>query len=250
MSKIWTIADLHLSFGVPGKEMDIFGEQWINHPKKIEKHWKGCVNENDLVLIPGDISWAKTLDEARPDMEWIHRLPGTKLLLRGNHDYWWTAISKVRAMLPPSMHAIQHDTFTWNGVEIGGARMWDTPEYDFDDYIMIRENPKEVTAEKHTIDEDEKIFVRELGRLETSLKAFTKNASSRIVMTHYPPISADLGPSRIHTMLEKYKVDFCTFGHLHSVKAGELPFGEKNGVKYVFAACDYIDFTPILILEV
>lgn len=98
---VWAIADLHLSFGIPDKSMDVFGPQWTDHAEHVKKHWLESISAEDLVLIPGDISWAMTPEQAKADLEWIHELPGTKVLLRGNHDYWWTSVSKVQKVLPP-----------------------------------------------------------------------------------------------------------------------------------------------------
>jgi len=247
---IWAIADLHLSFGVANKKMDIFGEQWREHADKIAKNWKAKIANDDLVLIAGDISWAMRLEDVAPDLSWIDQLPGTKVMIRGNHDYWWHSISKIKKILPPSIHVIQNDAFGWNHVSVGGARMWDTTEFSLTEYLNISEESALTLApptEKRALADQEKIFVRELGRLELSLKALDPNAELRIVMTHYPPISATLEPSRISALLEKYQVDICVFGHIHNAKQGQLPFGETNGVRYLLTACDYLEFDPVQI---
>ena len=100
---IWAIGDLHLSFGVPDKSMDIFGPAWKDHAKQIEESWHRLIRPEDLVLIPGDISWAMRIEDAILDLQWIDRLSGTKLLLKGNHDYWWGSLKKIAAILPPSL---------------------------------------------------------------------------------------------------------------------------------------------------
>ena len=194
---VWTIADLHLSFGIPNKSMAIFGEKWLNHPEKIRSHWLELIDTQDLVLIPGDISWALHPEDVKPDLEWIEALPGTKVMIRGNHDYWWSSLSKIEKFLPPSIHLIQNNAFHWKDVSISGARLWDTPEYGFQSFIDFIDNPKNQTT-NHVIDlvEAERIFLRDLGRLETSLKQLSPYASLRIAMTHYPPIGADLVSSR------------------------------------------------------
>jgi len=245
---IWALADLHLSFGVNDKSMDVFGPQWVNYPEKIRNHWLRLVQKEDLVLIPGDISWALKPEDAQRDLEWIDALPGTKLLLRGNHDYWWTSLNKLEKILPPSLHLIQNNAFKWQNVAIGGARLWDTPEFSFDSFIEYHPNPKakELTPKEDSKDV-EKIFQREFGRLELSLKSLPKDASIRIAMTHYPPISSDLQPSRTSALLEKYGISACVFGHLHNVRPNSLPFGIKNGIRYTLASCDYVDFSPVLI---
>lgn len=248
---VWAIADLHLSFGVPNKEMDVFGPEWINYTTKIEQNWKKSISDDDLVLIPGDISWAMHPEEAKPDLEWIHQLPGTKVILRGNHDYWWTSISKVEKVLPPSMHLIQNNAFHWNNISIVGARLWDTPEYSFGPYIDYQPNEKTnvLLVQEKDMQEAERIFQRELGRLEMSLKCLDKKAGDvRIAMTHYPPIGADLKESSVSRLLEKYRISTCVFGHLHRVKRGIPIFGEKNGITYLLTACDYLDFNPLQVL--
>lgn len=242
---IWAIADLHLSFGVPDKNMDVFSPAWKDHAEKIAHNWKEVIAPEDLVLIAGDISWALHVQDAIIDLKWIDQLPGTKVMIRGNHDYWWNSLSKVKAILPPSCHVIQNDAFQWNDVSIGGARLWDSSEYGFNDYIAFTERAK--PKEKKAVSEvdDEKIFERELQRLEMSLKALKQDAATRIVMTHYPPIGATLLPSRASQLFEKYRVDSVLFGHLHSVKKDKPLFGEARGVRYLLTACDYLDFKPL-----
>lgn len=248
---IWALADLHLSFGVPNKEMDLFGEQWKGHAASIQKNWIANINPSDLVLIPGDISWAMRLDEVQPDLEWIHNLPGTKVILKGNHDYWWGSLGQIKKILPPSIHLIQNNVFHWNDVSIVGARLWDTPEYNFSSFIEYRENPKAqiLTAREKDPDEAERIFLRELGRLELSLKCLDARGPIRIAMTHYPPIGTDLKESRASSLLEKYNINTCVFGHLHSVKKGIPLFGKKNGIRYLLTSCDYLDFQPLKIFD-
>lgn len=246
---VWAIADLHLSFGVPDKAMDVFGEKWKDHPDKLSHHWHKHITADDLVLLPGDISWAMHSEEAIPDLQWIDALPGTKVMIRGNHDFWWNSLSKLEKILPKSIHLIQNNAFQWKDIAICGARLWDTPEFSFSPFIDYADNPRaKKLSEVDAPDNAEKIFLRELGRLEMSLKALPKNISTSIAMTHYPPIGAELHPSRASALLEKYHVSACVFGHLHNVKPHALPFGIKNNVRYAFVAADYIDFMPIQIL--
>jgi uncharacterized protein len=250
MAAIWVISDLHLSFGVPDKSMDVFGKGWANHADQVKQNWIAHIQPEDLVLIPGDISWAMHLEDALPDLQWIHQLPGIKLLLKGNHDYWWSSISKVEKILPSSIHLIQNNSFNWGEVAIGGGRLWDTPEYSFRDYTDYVENPRArvlLPSEENRSD-DHKIFQRELIRLEMSLKSLNPSSKVRIAMTHYPPIGADLKPSSASALLEKYGINICVFGHLHNLKTNPS-FGERGGVRYVFASCDCIRFMPIKIWE-
>ncbi len=245
---IWALGDLHLSFGIANKSMDVFGPSWERHAAQIEEHWRRLVDPADLVLIPGDISWAMRLEDAAADLAWIDALPGTKVILKGNHDYWWGSLKKLSAALPPSIHAIQNNAFRWKDAAIGGARLWDTPEYSFGRYIDYRENPH-ANAKEELIQEDlsGQIFERELQRLDLSLSALPQGTALRIAMTHYPPIGADLAPSRASAILEKHRIDICVFGHLHNVKAGVSLFGQKNGVQYILASSDYLRFQPALL---
>lgn len=242
---IWVIADLHLCFGVPDKKMDVFGPKWVGYTDRIRTHWIELVGIDDLVLIPGDISWAISLEQALVDLEWIDALPGTKVILKGNHDYWWSSYAKVTQKLPSTIHAIQNNVFQWKEVSIGGARLWDSEEYNFTRFIDFRTPP--VPLRKEKLLEQQKIFNREIERLELSLKQLDKQASLRIVMTHYPPIGADLAPSRAGALLEKYKVQMCVFGHLHNVKEGSLHFGTQRGVEYHLTSCDFLNFKPLRI---
>jgi predicted phosphohydrolase len=250
--RIWAIGDLHLSFGVPDKSMDVFGPNWKDHAHRIAANWKAVVHPEDLVLIPGDISWAMKLEDAIADLQWIDALPGTKVLLKGNHDYWWGSLKQMARILPPSIHIIQNNAFLWKDVAIGGARLWDTPEYTFSPFIEFQENPREKKkdATEDLIQEElsQKLFDRELERLRLSLQAMDKNAKIRIAMTHYPPIGADLQNSRASQILEQNGIQVVVFGHLHNIRAGESLFGEKNGIRYLLTSSDYLHFQPTPVL--
>lgn len=249
---VYALSDPHLSFGVSNKSMEIFGPLWKDYTGKMEENWRACVKEEDLVLLPGDISWALRLEDALADLNWIAALPGTKLILRGNHDYWWTSPKKMKEVMPPSIHFIQNDVFNWNGISFGGARLWDTEEFNFNAYIDFQENPKakkrseeEYAAKK---EQDVKLFDRELQRLELSLKQLDPHAKIRVALTHYPPVSADLKPSRASDILEKYGIEICVFGHLHNLKKDAKLFGEARGIRYLLTSCDYLNFAPLKIL--
>ncbi len=249
---IWALSDPHLAISVPEKSMDVFGPAWKNYAQQIETNWRNTVSSEDLVLIPGDICWAMRLEDALIDLKWIDSLPGTKVMIRGNHDYWWTSYAKMAKVMPPSIHCIHNNAWEWKDIAIGGSRLWDTDEYNFGRFIEFQKNPharvktpEELAKEQ---EEQEKIFVRELERLKLSLSQLNKNARTRIAMVHYPPVDADLNPSRASEILEQFQIDYCVFGHLHNVRPGSLPFGEARGVKYLFTSCDYINFTPVKVL--
>jgi predicted phosphohydrolase len=243
---VFAIADLHLSFGVPEKSMEFFGEPWIGYLEKIERNWRLKVREGDLVLIAGDISWAMREKEVLKDLEWIESLPGTKVMIRGNHDYWWSSISKVRSLLPPSIRVIQNDAFHIGEYAIGGTRLFDSSEYQFGEFIVYKENVRENKILKTQVP-DEVLFKRELERLTLSLKMLDPKAPHKIVMVHYPPIGADLASSRVSSLLESYGVKMCIFGHLHNVRPDSLPFGERSGVRYLLTSCDYLNFDLVKI---
>jgi hypothetical protein len=243
---IWALADLHLAKSVPSKNMAVFGPAWEGYMEKMEHEWKECVDADDLVLLPGDISWAMSLDEAALDLKWIHSLPGTKLMIRGNHDYWWSSPKKMAERFPSSVHFIQNNAFHWNDVAIGGSRLWDTLEYNFNAYVHFQENLK--SKEKTEPVDSSAIFERELQRLRLSLEQMNPAAELKIAMTHYPPISADLRPSRVSEIFKEFGISVCVFGHLHNLKK-ELPmFGEKDGIQYKLTAADYLDFKPVRIV--
>ena len=167
--QIYAIADLHLSLTAE-KPMDVFGEAWRGHAEKLERNWRETVNEDDLVLIPGDISWAMQLSAALPDLSFIGDLPGKKILLKGNHDYWWSAIGRVRATLPAGMRALQNDSIVEAGIGICGSRGWLCP------------------GSSNFSQDDEKIYLRELDRLTLSLQSLPQ-VETKIAMLHFPPFS-------------------------------------------------------------
>ncbi|MDN3509328.1 MAG: metallophosphoesterase [Candidatus Neptunochlamydia sp.] len=244
--KIWGIADLHLCFGAPDKSMEVFGAAWENYVRRIEENWEKVIDPEDLVLIAGDITWAMKLEDAMKDLLWIGALPGTKVILKGNHDYWWPSNKKLSENLPSSIHFINNNAFTIGEVTIGGSRLWDTSEYSFNEYINFVENSV-VKEKKLKEGEIERIYSRELERLRLSLQQLDSKASYRVAMTHYPPISADLKESRASRILEEFRVNVCVFGHLHNVKKDYSLFGEKNQVLYLFTAADYLSFEPMLV---
>ncbi|HPE84604.1 MAG: metallophosphoesterase [Chlamydiia bacterium] len=249
MTAIWALADLHLPFGNPEKSMEIFGPAWENYTEKIHAHWLACIKPEDLVLLPGDLSWAHDLETAHKDLDWIDRLPGTKLLIRGNHDYWWPTPTKLKNALPQSMHFIQNSAFQWMDVSIGGTRLWDCEHFSCSDFIDFKVNPATgaISPPETDIHAMRKIYERELHRLRLSLDQLHKDAHLKIVMTHYPPVSPTLEPSPVSAILEEYGVDVCVFGHLHNLKKNIPVFGNLNGVEYICVAGDYIDFQPIKI---
>lgn len=220
---VFAIADLHLSSG--DKPMDVFGSHWENHFERISRSWRESVGQDDVVLLPGDISWAMKLDDACEHLEAIGRLPGQKVLLRGNHDYWWSAIGRVRAALPPGMYAVQNDAMTLGGVRICGTRGWVMPGED-------------------TSADDRRIYEREIIRLEMSLKRAQALACDGplIVMTHFPPLSVAEPDTAFTRLMEQYGVQKAIYGHLHGPATRCAFNGEHNGIDYRLVSCDALDF--------
>lgn len=235
--KIFALADPHLSFAQPAhtldhawvsyKAMDIFGERWRDHPRLLAERWQDTVDAADLVLMAGDISWAMTLTEARHDLDFLDRLKGRKILIKGNHDYWWHGINKIRTALPPSLSAIQNDAVILGDWAVCGTRLWDVPgSRDF----------------KAT---DRKIYERELIRLGMSLQA----AAGRpiINMTHYPPCNEQGADNEVLALLQSYPVAVSVYGHLHDVRPGQVFEGRRGAITFHLTSCDYLDFTPKLV---
>ncbi|MFY7843250.1 MAG: metallophosphoesterase [Rhabdochlamydiaceae bacterium] len=250
MTNIWAIADLHLSFGVKNKSMDLFGPKWLNHSEKIQKNWEERISANDVVLIAGDISWAMSLEEAMADLDWLDRLPGKKVLIKGNHDFWWPSLAKLNSLHFSSLNFVYNNACQLGDISVAGTRLWDTKEYNYNPFIQfvpLKEKSKKTEQEiEKMIKENEKIFNKELTRLEISLSQLNPSASLKIAMTHYPPIGAHLLNSQASSLIEKYGVTLCVFGHLHNIKE-KLPLLKKGEVTYFLTACDYLDFCPIKI---
>ena len=222
--QIYAIADLHLSL-TSEKPMDVFGEAWRGHAEKLERNWRERVQADDLVLIPGDISWAMQLSAALPDLSFIGNLPGRKILLKGNHDYWWSAIGRVRSNLPEGMRALQNDSIVEDGIGICGSRGWLCP------------------GSNNFNAEDQKIYLRELDRLSLSLASLPA-VETKIAMLHFPPFLDKEKGSGFTERLEDAGVQIVVYGHLHG-EANRYAFeGERNGITYHCVAADKLDFAP------
>ncbi len=230
--KVFAISDLHLS-KTCNKPMDIFGPVWDNYLDKVEASWNAQVGQEDVVLISGDISWAMHLHEALPDLDYIASLPGKKIILRGNHDYWWKSISELRRNLKEDMYALQNDALKVGNVVFCGSRGWTTPD------------------DGHRTAEDEKIYNREIIRMELSLKnakALMAEGDTLIAMIHYPPFSSKLEPSAFTDLFEKYGVSKVVYGHLHSYDRKGKLLVNLNGIDYILTSCDLVKNTLIRVL--
>jgi len=229
MSRVFAIADTHLGSSVD-KPMDIFGPAWERHAERLATHWKETVSDADWVLVPGDVSWAMSLEDVRADLAFLAELPGRKLLLKGNHDYWWTSRAKVEAVLPDGMFILQNDAFDLgDGLGVVGTRGWQPPEA-----------PR---AGEH----DAKIYAREVQRLSLSIDAAADRFDRLIAMLHYPPYYVGIGRTEFVPLLEAAGVAVCVYGHLHGRDHRFAFQGERDGVRYQFVAADYLQFQPALI---
>lgn len=229
--KVFAISDLHLSTAVE-KPMDVFGDGWQNHFEKISADWISKVAPDDVVLLGGDISWGISIEEAAPDYALIQALPGKKVVLRGNHDYYWNSLSKMREAFPDFIF-LQNNCIRIDKLLIAGTRGWTIPSTD-------------------STDEDKKIFARELIRLEISMDYMSKQRTDEdyvVALLHYPPFEADYCDSEVTAILEKYKVDTVLYGHLHGKKVRVNPSVEKNGINYVLTSCDLINNTLVQVTE-
>jgi len=227
--RIFALADPHLGQAVD-KPMDVFGPRWERHVERMEANWRAVVEPDDWVLMPGDISWAMKLEDALPDLGLLDALPGRKLLLKGNHDYWWTSRAKVEAVLPPSLRLLQNDAFDLGaGIGVVGTRGWSPP------------------GAPRATGHDEKIYLREVGRLALSLKAARGRFEHLVAMLHYPPLYAGLGETAFVPLLKEAGVKVCLYGHLHGRDHAYAVEGERDGITYRFVAADAIDFTPRLV---
>ncbi len=226
---LFAIGDLHLSFAAD-KPMDIFGDRWEKHAEKLLQGFS-CVGDEDLTVLCGDLSWGMSLEEAREDFLFIDRLPGRKLVLKGNHDYWWTTAAKMEKFFAEnaiSSVSILHNNCAFYGeTAICGTRGW---FYE------------EETGDAH----DRKIMLREVGRLETSLKAAGER--EKLVFLHYPPVFQSYECPEILALLEDFSVRFCGYGHIHG-KGCRLAFnGWRGHTEFRLLSADDLNFTPVKIL--
>jgi predicted phosphohydrolase len=237
--RFFAISDLHLSF-TSNKPMDKFGQHWYLHHEKIERSWRAEVNEDDIVLIPGDHSWAMKLDEALPDLQWIAALPGTKVMGKGNHDLWWHSLARLEGLGLPATRWLQNNAMIFADVGIVGTRGWSFPR----------------GGDSEEDQQDEKIYRRELERLKLSYQALAQQRKktgaeiSRVIcMLHYPPLLADRRDTEFTRLMEENGTDVCVYGHMHLSHKHRVFRGAQNGIRYDVVSCDFNDFAPLLIHE-
>ncbi len=226
---LYAIADLHLSLS-SGKPMNIF-PGWDNHVERLKMNWQATVSPDDTVVVPGDISWAINFDEAKADFDFINRLNGHKVIMKGNHDYWWNSMAKMNRFLEENgfdtITIVHNNYYPYGEYGICGTRGW----------IKDTEEPA-----------DAKVLAREAGRLETSIKAALADGKKPIVFLHYPPIFANDYNREILDVLFQYDIKTCYYGHLHGNAHRYAVCGEVDGINYQLIAGDFVQFCPKFIM--
>ncbi len=226
---LYAMGDLHLSLS-ENKPMDIFGGAWVGYMDKLAEGISHITREDTTVLM-GDISWAMGLEAAREDFAWINRIPGRKLILKGNHDYWWCTAAKFDKFCRDNgfenMHLLHNNCYEYDGFSICGTRGW-------------------FFEEDRSGEHDEKVFKRELCRLEASLKAAGER--DKLVFLHYPPRYQGYECTEILELLKKYEVRRCFYGHLHGFSHKLAMEGLWDGVEFHLLSADYLNFKPATVI--
>lgn len=226
---LFTIADLHLSLGTD-KPMDIFNG-WDNYLSRLTDNWKKLITDDDTVVIAGDISWAMKLSDCEKDFRFIDDLPGKKVLLKGNHDYWWETVSKINRFL--------------NENEFNTIKVLFNNSYEIGDHVVCGTRGWGLDCENH---EDIKILARECGRLMLSIESARESDKKKIVFLHYPPIYGNNICSEIIDILKEYNIKKCYYGHIHGRNMIRGAFnGEYEGISFKLVSCDAVSFTPVLV---
>ena len=232
---LYVLSDTHLSLSVD-KPMDVFGARWDGHADKIVSRWQSAVGGSDTVVIAGDVSWAMSLDEALPDLRLLDSLNGKKILMRGNHDYWWNTMSKLgefkSANHLDSIDFMFNNAFNVEGFTVCGTRGW---------YYDKKSSPPDA--------EYTKIVAREAGRLRLSLDAAKRISEGReiLVFMHFPPVFSDFVCDELVDVLAEYGITRCYYGHIHGVYSPSLSQVEYRGIRFIITSADYLDFTPIFV---
>ena len=222
---LYAIGDLHLSLSAQ-KPMDIFGGAWIGYMEKLKAGFS-VINPEDTTVLMGDLSWALDLDGAREDFAWINDIPGRKIIVKGNHDYWWSTVAKFKSFCKTNgfsqMEILNNNHFEYAGVAICGSRGW-------------------FFEEARSNDHDEKVFKRELIRLEASLKS--AGDIPKLVFLHYPPRYKGYTCDEMLEILHRYDVRQCFYGHLHGASHGLALEGQWDGIEYKLLSADRLNFQP------
>jgi predicted phosphohydrolase len=229
--KIFAIGDLHLSLSSE-KPMDVFGPEWARHDERVAAAWRELVGDEDVVIVPGDISWALRIADAAADLDWIHALPGQKIFIRGNHDLWWQGIKRLNTLYEDIVFLQNDHARLENGMFVCGSRGWELPGTDFGE-------------------NDKKILARELVRLKLSLdSAVAAGAGEILAAIHFPPAVAPQYRSVFTELLEQYPVKQVVYGHLHGTAAFSKGIrGLRGGILYRLVSSDYLDFRPVEVVS-
>ena len=244
MPAIWALSDLHLSLS-GAKPMDVFGDHWEEHHTRMALAWDQTVAADDIVLTPGDFSWAMKAAEAAADFAWLGQRPGHKILVKGNHDYWWPPTqSKMREVLPPNTHALKKTACRIHGVGFFGVRGGDFA-------------PLTRYGDKRSAEDIEVWLAREEAELTASISALDRldaeagaTRGARICLFHYPPIPPGRSHSRFTPIIEAAGASHCIYGHLHGRELGPAKVeGTFNGVTYRCTSCDVVGFAPVKVMD-
>ncbi len=224
---VYAIADLHLSLGTD-KPMDVFSG-WSDYVKRLESNWRKLITDEDTIVIAGDISWAMRLEECDEDFAFIHSLPGKKILIKGNHDYWWGTKKKIEEYIEEkgfySIRILFNNSYSADGLAICGTRGWN--------YESVGEK-------------DTRILNREIGRLEMSIAEAEKSGFTPIVFLHYPPVYDTIVCEEIINTLKSHNIKHCYYGHLHGAATHRHAIvGEFEGINFHLISCDYTGFYPV-----
>ena len=226
---LYAIGDLHLSLGTD-KPMDIFGGAWVGYMEKL-REGMSVIKEEDTMVLLGDLSWALGLDSAKEDFAWINQIPGRKIILKGNHDYWWSTAAKFYKFCQEqgfsNQFILNNNHYEYDGFAICGTRGW-------------------FFEEERSSDHDGKVFRRELMRLEASLKS--AGDLPKIVFLHYPPRYRGYECTEILDLLKKYEVRQCFYGHLHGASHGLAIEGLWDGVEFRLVSADRLNFRPFKVI--
>ncbi len=227
---IYAIGDLHLSFGSE-KPMDVFAG-WGNHAGRLRQNWQNIVSAEDTVVVAGDISWAMNFNEAYEDFSFIHGLPGSKIIMKGNHDYWWSTMAKMNAWLQgngfSSIQFLFNNSFVVEGIGICGTRSWFYEE---------------------GTSESDPVYQRELGRLKASIASLDgTDVTEKIAFLHYPPIYREVVVQDVLDILKENGIRRCYYGHLHGKSIDYAFNGEHDGIRFQLISADYLRFAPYKIL--
>ena len=235
---LFVLGDTHLSFGVPDKPMDIFGG-WENYQTLIGENWRQRVAPEDTVVLAGDISWGMTLEQAKADFAFLHALPGTKIILKGNHDYWWNCMKKMTEFVDTNgfdtLRVLHNNCYPYGEYGICGTRGW----------VYV---PGEGSSDG-TPDGDAKVLAREEQRLRVSLQAAASQGLKPIAFLHYPPLYWTNRNEPLLAAMRDFGVTDCYYGHLHGAQThARAEKGMVDGIRYHLIAGDYLQFVPEKVL--